>query len=529
MRKFIFLFVLCGLISGQAWGGPFSEMKSYTSCGKWSTSDNECYSVGNGRYVECDNDSGDAPAKTRSYWYSSGVWSRRCYIAGSLTGDDKWTDKESVSRCANNSCNSANPREKLPNTSSYYICGKQNQGIKSIGDSVFVGGGTSNAVDCYFFACDKDHPAATSGANIPSSSKRSATCGEGDDPNASGCEEVCVETSGVAKWVKYVKKCKGNMKPGGFHNFGYTKCEADAGSSVVDIECPAGSSKNITSQNNCKEGQTFECTVFALDRSCICGRCTGGSGGSGSGGGSASVGKCHPSVCKSEVCKECCKRPSSETIWDRTAQVCQCVNGGKFQKENDTWSCKVDAGQVTAPDAGYICDATLTAKFAGWKVQCATRTDIMQSIAELEAYCAGKPTKEIFLRLYDEVSVVARMCQQQQQDQRQQQEEQRRQEERAKAEALRKSRRNISDAHGILVGMRETFKASVWKDEEGKFNTSRLVSDSIAGVVLGTVGGVVTSSVVKKNQVENGFEDIKCTVGGQTVADWGDEFRVGIQ
>ena len=101
--------------------------------------------------------------------------------------------------------------------------------------------------------------------------------------------------------------------------------------------------------------------------------------------------------------------------------------------------------------------------------------------------------------------------------------------ERANAEALRKSRRNISDAHGILVGMRETFKASVWKDEEGKFNTSRLVSDSIAGVVLGTVGGVITSNVVKKNQVENGFEDIKCTVGGQTVADWGDEFRVGIQ
>ncbi len=101
--------------------------------------------------------------------------------------------------------------------------------------------------------------------------------------------------------------------------------------------------------------------------------------------------------------------------------------------------------------------------------------------------------------------------------------------ERANAEALRKSRRNISDAHGILVGMRETFKASVWKDEEGKFNTSRLVSDSIAGVVLGTVGGVVTSNVVKKNQVEDGFEDIKCTVGGQTVADWGDEFRVGIQ
>lgn len=346
------------------------------------------------------------------------------------------------------------------------------------------------------------------------------------------CHNKCVNGT----MTTFRLACADGYTPGADNNSRNIACQKnndnDNGSS--EIECPSGYSKDITSQDNCKEGQTFECTVSAADGSCICGRCTGGSGGggsggSGSGGGSAPVGKCHPSVCYEEVCIECCKRPSSETIWDRTARVCQCVNGGKFQKENNIWSCKVDAGQVTTPDAGYICDATLTAKFAGWKVQCATRTDIMQSIAELEAYCAGKPTKEIFLRLYDEVSVMARMCQQQQQDQQQQLEEQRRQEERAKAEALRKSRRNISDAHGILVGMRETFKASVWKDEEGKFNTSRLVSDSIAGVVLGTVGGVVTSNVVKKNQVENGFEDIKCTVGGQTVADWGDEFRVGIQ
>ena len=70
---------------------------------------------------------------------------------------------------------------------------------------------------------------------------------------------------------------------------------------------------------------------------------------------------------------------------------------------------------------------------------------------------------------------------------------------------------------------------SVWKDAEGKFNTARLASDLTAGVVLGTVGGVVSGVVIKKKQVEKGFEALHCTVGGQPVADWGDEFSVGLQ
>lgn len=73
------------------------------------------------------------------------------------------------------------------------------------------------------------------------------------------------------------------------------------------------------------------------------------------------------------------------------------------------------------------------------------------------------------------------------------------------------------------------FERSKWRDAEGKFNTARLASDSIAGVVLGTAGGLISSKVIKKKQVENGFEDIKCTIGSQEVADWGDEFQVGIQ
>ena len=70
---------------------------------------------------------------------------------------------------------------------------------------------------------------------------------------------------------------------------------------------------------------------------------------------------------------------------------------------------------------------------------------------------------------------------------------------------------------------------SVWKNKEGGFNSARLVSDSVAGVVLGTAGGLITSHVIKKNQIKGGFEDISCTVGGQVVAGYADDFVVGVQ
>ncbi len=91
------------------------------------------------------------------------------------------------------------------------------------------------------------------------------------------------------------------------------------------------------------------------------------------------------------------------------------------------------------------------------------------------------------------------------------------------------AKEKISSAISELDEISSGLKLTVWRNKEGNFNTSRLLSDSIAGVVLGTAGGLITSNVVKKNQVENGFEDIQCSVGGQVVAGWGDEFRVGIQ
>lgn len=83
-----------------------------------------------------------------------------------------------------------------------------------------------------------------------------------------------------------------------------------------------------------------------------------------------------------------------------------------------------------------------------------------------------------------------------------------------------------------ISNMEAFFKTSdddvtVWRNEEGKFNTARLASDATAGVVLGTVGGVVSAKVIKKKQLEKGYDVLKCTIGGQKMADWGDVFNVG--
>ena len=92
---------------------------------------------------------------------------------------------------------------------------------------------------------------------------------------------------------------------------------------------------------------------------------------------------------------------------------------------------------------------------------------------------------------------------------------------------INKAKEKVSAAYKELKQIE--FEKSHWKTASGNFNGARLASDSIAGVVLGTVGGVVTSNVIKKNQVKGGFENLQCTVGGQMVADYGVQFQVGIR
>jgi len=91
---------------------------------------------------------------------------------------------------------------------------------------------------------------------------------------------------------------------------------------------------------------------------------------------------------------------------------------------------------------------------------------------------------------------------------------------------------NVSrfDFNSIDKMLNDSFwKSSVWTDADGGFNTARLVSDSVAVVALGTVGGVITSKIIKKNQLKNGLQDLKCTIGGQDVASMGDEFTVEVK
>lgn len=67
-----------------------------------------------------------------------------------------------------------------------------------------------------------------------------------------------------------------------------------------------------------------------------------------------------------------------------------------------------------------------------------------------------------------------------------------------------------------------------WKTASGNFNGARLASDSIAGVVLGTAGGLITSNIIKKNQISGGFEDLQCVIGGQIIANYNDEFTINM-
>lgn len=215
---------------------------------------------------------------------------------------------------------------------------------------------------------------------------------------------------------------------------------------------------------------------------------------------------------KQKACVACCSVSASVANWNQNTQICECVN--KSQTFNpDTKVCSggdtVSAPVVIAPTPTepekYDCDIN---KLLELRAKHSTNSEIVSLIDELIEKCEEGITETEYNSLYINITVVITNI---------------------RDAGLSSSRTNILNAISKLDNLSSGFKESVWKNEEGKFNTSRLISDSVAGVVLGTAGGLITSSVVKKNQVENGFEDIQCTVGGQVVAGWGDQFQVGIQ
>lgn len=218
-------------------------------------------------------------------------------------------------------------------------------------------------------------------------------------------------------------------------------------------------------------------------------------------------------------CITCCYVPSEVAVWNASEKVCKCTDS--TEKFNPT-TLQCEAENTVAPqpvqdDNSYECDPSKLQLLSQWIIQYSTDNTLITQINQILAYCDGVPSEFVFNNMFNNITVIINQSA-------------------ASAAAAseltitqNRARENISSAVAKIEDIKSGLKLTVWRDEEGNFNTSRLLSDSIAGVVLGTAGGLITSNVVKKNQVENGFEDIQCSVGGQVVAGWGDEFRVGIQ
>lgn len=253
--------------------------------------------------------------------------------------------------------------------------------------------------------------------------------------------------------------------------------------------------------------------------------------------------------------KACCSLPVSLAVYDSKADKCICAGNAEFgidangrgyckTRENTDIICpdgSIDASTAHASclgkgtfvctkyadgqmlclcgkcdlevDKTYNCDKAKMGLVDKWLEDCATNSGIVKTLKMIKEYCAedGR-TKEGFDAYWDSLMVM-------QPD-----------------KCLDKTSVIISDARvhiessvDALRGLTSVLGVSKWKNAQGKFNTARLASDMTAGVVLGTAGALITSHLVKKHQVEDGFEDLQCTIGGQTVANWGDEFSVGIQ
>lgn len=233
--------------------------------------------------------------------------------------------------------------------------------------------------------------------------------------------------------------------------------------------------------------------------------------------------------------KACCALPEAVATFDEKTDKCVCTNKDDEFSINDKGN-----GVCTPKNQGkgdeYICSEENIVTLNAWLEKCKPNVNgdrlnkqIVEKIDELIEICNGEVVKESdFIEKWtfivglnpDECTALPEGDQG---------------EVRVVNPGKDPAPKPQAD-EGLIKSSRESlnkisgkFKTSVWKNAEGKFNAVRLASDLTAGVVLGTTGALVTSHLVKKKQVEDGFEDLKCTVGGQVVADWGDIFQVGIK
>lgn len=212
-------------------------------------------------------------------------------------------------------------------------------------------------------------------------------------------------------------------------------------------------------------------------------------------------------------CTTCCKVPESYADWNGS----ECICADKTLDFNVlTQQCeapKVTVEPQPVAEDPVECPTVQITLLNQWLVQYAGNVEITNRIMVILNYCnSGAVDLTVFNSMFLELqnfikdqSTLSELSSQQ-----------------------AASRRRIANAVSDIRSVVDNLDISKWRTAEGNFNTSRLLSDSIAGVVLGTAGGLITSNVMKKNQASNGLEDIQCTVGGQVVAGWGDQFQVGI-
>lgn len=217
--------------------------------------------------------------------------------------------------------------------------------------------------------------------------------------------------------------------------------------------------------------------------------------------------------------KACCYISSSRSRYDESSDTCVCKTAGEtFKIVNGIGYCVGggnggNGGNVT-PGASDCDCVTANAIIDDANNRCTTKSDTLQTaIMQATALCATPTCSQSALNVYmNTISSIAATCTGSQP---------------VVAPTIDADR--VAKAVAAIDKYRSGLDTSVWKDADGNFNTARLVSDSVAGVVLGTAGALITSSVVKKNQIKKGFEDIVCTIGGQEVGSYGDEISVGIR
>ena len=222
--------------------------------------------------------------------------------------------------------------------------------------------------------------------------------------------------------------------------------------------------------------------------------------------------KCPQSIVGGNMCQRTC----NDGKWSNWKIIsCDTTKGYEEKPKNNKCVEKSGGGNdddggvvpsVEDPVESFTCPGLTP---SDWRTKYAKCDNVIDAYTELEEYCADEPIKVVYNKKWTELKKLASACDD-------------------KMSRITRSTATITTAAQNLDALIGN-KVSAWKNAEGEFNTARLASDSIAGVVLGTAGGLITSHLVKKGQVKQGFEDISCTVGGQRVADWGDEFTVGIR